>query len=129
MRRHPLSKKPTISADDWERIREKSQAAKELLEEPRFSFVRDYLYTSQTSIIDHFVQNRIKPVVERFKIGRIAKAFTTTREEQENELSGQYKFIDQFLADLRAIANQEEEYRQAVETGKITIEGNTEKDG
>ena len=54
---------------------------------------------------------------------------TTTKAEQENELSGEYKFIDQMLSDLQAIARQEEEYRQAAEAGKITIEGNSEKDG
>lgn len=125
----PLFKKPTISTEDWERICEESAAAKELLEDPRFLFVRDYLNNTQSSIVDHFVRNRIKPVVERFKIGKISKSLTTTREEQEGELSGQYKFIDQFLADLRVIANQEEEYRKAAEARKVIIEGNVEKDG
>jgi hypothetical protein len=128
-KRLPLLRRPTITAAEWETICEESRAARELLSEPRFSFLRNYLSRAQASITDHFVRNRIKTVVERFKVGNITKSLTTTKAEQENELSGEYKFIDQMLSDLEATARQEEEYRQAAEAGKITIEGNSEKDG
>ena len=42
-----LPRKPSITAQEWERIREESQAAKELLDDPRFSFLRDYLVNAE----------------------------------------------------------------------------------
>ena len=37
--RPKLPKKPSITAQEWERVREESEPTKELLEDPRFSFL------------------------------------------------------------------------------------------
>ena len=127
-KRFPFQKKPTISAEEWETIQEQSQAAKELLEEPRFSFFRDYLANAKASIIDYFVNNRIKTVHERLKISNaLTRILTTTRAEQEQELSGRYKFIEELLADLNKTAGLVEEYQRAQERGEIMIEEGKEK--
>ena len=127
--RPKLPRKPSITAQEWERIREESQAAKELLDDPRFSFLRDYLHNAQASIVDHFVRNRIKGVKEEIKVSdSLTKTLTITRREQEYELSGQYKFIESLLSDLKQIAAQEEEYRKAAEAKRVTIEGDPEKE-
>ena len=82
-KRFPFPKKPTISAEEWEAIQEQAQAAKELLEEPRFAFLRDYLANAKASITDHFVNNRIKTVHERIKISNaLTRVLTTTRAER-----------------------------------------------
>ena len=127
-KRFPFQKKPTISAEEWETIQEQAQAAKELLEEPRFSFFRDYLANAKASIIDYFVNNRIKTVHERLKISNaFTRVLTTTRAEQEQELSGRYKFIEELLADLKKTAGLVEEYQRAQERGEIIIEEGKEK--
>lgn len=91
-------------------------------------FLFDYLHNAQTSIVGHFVHNRIKTVKEEIKVSdSLTKTLTTTRKEQEYELSGQYKFVEQLLADLKQIASQEEEYRKAQEKGRVIIEGDPEK--
>jgi len=127
-KRFPFPKKPTISAEEWENIQEQAQAAKELLEEPRFAFLRDYLANAKASITDHFVNNRIKTVHERIKISNaLTRILTTTRAEQEQELSGRYKFIEELLADLNKTAGLVEEYQRAQERGEIIIEEGKEK--
>ncbi len=127
-KRFPFLKKPTITPEEWEHIREESEAAKELLEAPRFAFLRDYLANAKASITDHFVNNRLKTVHERVKISdTLTKVLTTTREEQEHELSGRYKFIEELLADLEQTAQMFAEYQKAQEEGKIIIEQPEEK--
>lgn len=122
-RRFPFLKKPTISPEEWERIRSESEAAKELLETPRFAFLRAYLDNAKASITDHFINNRVKTVHERLRISdTLTRVLTTTRHEQEQELSGRYKFIEELLADLEQTADLFEKCQKAQEEGKITIE-------
>jgi hypothetical protein len=127
-RRFPFLKKPTISPEEWEQIRSESEAAKELLEDPRFAFFREYLDNAQASITDHFINNRIKTVHERVKVSDVlTKVLTTTRREQEQELSGRYQFIEELLADLEQTAGLFEEYQKAQVEGKIVLEEDKEK--
>jgi hypothetical protein len=127
-KRFPFAKKPTISPEEWERIREESEAAQELLSDPRFLFLRQYLDSAKASITDHFVNNRIKAVSERIKVSdTLTRVLTTTRAEQEQELSGRYKFIEELLADLEQTARLHQEYQKAQAEGKIVIEEAEEK--
>jgi hypothetical protein len=120
-------KKRQISAEEWARVREEAEAARELLEDPRFGFFRDYLQNVQSSITDLFVHNKIRPVQEHLKISDVlTKTFTTTRKEQEDELSGKYKLVEDLLADLRRIVELPKEYEEAQKAGKIEIEGDKE---
>jgi hypothetical protein len=130
MRKLPrLFKKQVITPEQWEEVRSQSEAAKEILEDPRFTFLRDYLANMQSSVVDHFVNNKIRHVQEHVKLSdSLTRVLTTTKEEQEEELSGRYKLVDELLADLRHIANLADEYRKAQEEGKIVIEDNKEKD-
>jgi hypothetical protein len=128
----PVFRKPTVSALEWERIESDSNAAQELLSEPRFQFLRDYLRNTQTSITDIFVQNRLKGVTEsvytRDQNGAITlkKTLKTTRKEQEYELSGQYQFIAHLLADLETTAKLADDYREQAEAGRVVIESSKE---
>jgi len=120
-------KKKIVSAEEWERVREEAEAARELLENPRFGFFRDYLQNVQASIVDLLVHNKIRPVQEHLRISDVlTKTFTTTRKEQEDELSGKYKLVEDILADLRRIAELPREYEEAQKAGKIEIEGDKE---
>jgi hypothetical protein len=122
-------KRPTISAQEWEKINTQAEAAKELLEEERFAFLRDYLNQAQASITDYFVNNRIKKVQEVVSVtDSLKKILTTTRAEQEQELSGRYKFISELRNDLQRTASLPEDYLKAHEEGKISIEPLDEKD-
>lgn len=124
--KNPFKKRP-ISAEEWARVREEAEAARELLEDPRFGFFRDYLQNVRSSITDLLVHNKIRPVQEHLRISDVlTKTFTTTRKEQEDELSGKYKLVEDLLADLRRIAELPKEYEEAQKAGKIEIEGDKE---
>ncbi len=127
MPKHSPFRKPVITPEEWERVQAEAQAAKELLEDPRFAFFRQYLENAQASILDHFVRNRIKTVQEHLKISNVlTKVFITTKREQEQELAGRYQFIEELLADLKRIAALPQEYRKAHEEGKLIIQENAE---
>lgn len=118
--------KPTVSGEEWQSVLEDAEAAKALLESPHYQFFREYLANAKQSIIDHFVKNKIKKVEEHFlsdAVNRITKVLHTSKEEQENELSGQYKLIEKFIADLEFIAyTRPEEYRKAEKAGRIKLD-------
>ncbi len=130
--RLPVFRKPTVSASEWERIESDAQAAQELLSQPRFQFLRDYLANTQASITDIFVQNRLKGVTEtiytRDQNGAVTfkKTLKTTRREQEYELSGQYQFISRLLTDLETTAKLADDYRKQADEGRIVIESSVE---
>lgn len=130
--RLPVFRKPTVSASEWEKIESDAQAAQELLSQPRFQFLRDYLANTQASITDIFVQNRLKDVTEtvytRDQAGAVTfkKTLKTTRKEQEYELSGQYQFISRLLSDLETTAKLADDYRKQADEGRIVIESSVE---
>ena len=120
--------KQVVPAEEWEAIKDNAAAAQELLDDPRFAFFRDYLANTQKSVTEHFVTNKIRTVQEHLKISDVlTKTFTTTKAEQEQELSGQYKLVDAILADLALSASLPKEYLEAQKAGKIEIEGAKEE--
>lgn len=111
-----------VNAEDVATIKEESESAKMLLESPEFQFFRDYLRTAQKSIMDLFVNNRIKKVKESHTddVG-VTREYETTRQEQLDEASGQYKFIDTIFHDLAVFAELPKELEKARDTGKVEV--------
>lgn len=118
-----LNKKHSITQDQYDQIREDSEAAKEILEDPRFLFLREYMETAKKSIVQLFVENRLKPTKEYFFGRETVKEHSITRRESENEASGQYKFIDKLLHDLQITAELYDMYKKDIDSGRVTIEG------
>jgi hypothetical protein len=123
-------RKPTVPADEWERVKTDAEAADEILNSPRFQFFRDYLSNVKASVTDCFVTNKIRPVQEHIRISDVlTKTLSTSKAEQENELSGKYKLVEEIMADLARVASLPDEYRQAQQEGKVEIESDEEKNG
>jgi hypothetical protein len=122
--------KYNVSAEEWEIVSKEAEAAKSILESSQYKFFREYLGEAKQSIVEYFVRNKIKKVEEHFwsdAIKKIMKVLHITKEEQENELSGQFKFIEQLESDLHFIAyTRPAEYRKAEEAGRIKL--NLQKD-
>lgn len=120
--RVPKAEIPKVDNQEWEQFKDDAEAAKELLEDPRFKFFRDYLDTAKQSIVDYFVKNRIRPVDQTVPLEQGGqKTLHTTKEEQLDELSGQYKFIEQMLGDLRAVVNAPKEAETAAKKGMLEL--------
>lgn len=123
-----LIQKPKITVDEWDKIHSEAEAAQELLSGEQFQFFRDYLKRRQTSITEQFVKNKIKPVSKHNTISETVKAVLhISKEEQENEMSGQYKLIDEIFADLQLFAMQAQEAEEAEKAGRVELERSGEK--
>jgi hypothetical protein len=122
-----------VNPKEWEQLKDDAEAAREILEDPKFQFFRDYLETAKKSIIDYFVQNRIRPVEDTVKTPKGGeKTLITTKQEQLDELSGQYKFIENMVLDLQAVVNAPKETSEAAARGAVelpTSEEETTKEG
>lgn len=116
--------KPTISQKEYADIVSTAEASKQLLFDPKFKFFRDYLSNVKKSIIDLFVNNRIKTVHETTIMGnnQSQKTFITTRREQEYELAGKYKLIEQILNDLKYNVELPNDLLKQFEQKKVIIE-------
>lgn len=114
--------KQVVSAEDVAQIKDEAESAKRLLQGDEFQFFRDYLRNVQKSITDIVVQNRLKTVRESTTDDTgVSREFETTKEEQLNELSGQYKLIETLFQDLTQIADLPEELERAKKTGKVDV--------
>lgn len=120
---------PTIPIEEWEKITTESESASKLLNNPKFSFLLDYLKNAKESAILLVATNSIKDVVETQSDNKTgySKSIKTTKEEQLNEIAGCIKFIDKFTADLGTLAKQKDEYQKLADEGKVNIETTKEK--
>lgn len=115
--------KKKISREEYSQIEEQSIAAKEILESGRFAFLRDYLQASLTYIETTILENTICDVRETHTItDRLIKTFLKPKKEQIEEMSGQYKFIKKFLADLKVSADLRGELDQELEAKRVVLE-------
>lgn len=119
--------KPSITADEYQKMRAEADAASELMQDDRFDFFRKYLRDEKERIVSDFVNNKLK------KTTIVEKGETTdhhiefTREEQEREMSGRFKFIFEILGMIEKTIELPKEADKANAAGKVIIEGNGEK--
>lgn len=114
--------KTRISKQEYDEINEQASAAKELLEDQRFQFYRDYLKEARQSIESSILNNTVREVQESVSITQtIVKTFITPKKQQLDELSGQYKFIEKLENDLHYWVNTQKELHDQIEAGKVQI--------
>lgn len=125
----PKKEIPIIGVEDWERIVAESEGASELLNSPKFAFFREYLDNIKNSILRLIATNSVKEVVEYVHApgggvgqpSQIASTIKTTKEEQLNELAGQFKMVEKIIKDLTAFSIQKEEYEKKAEEKAVII--------
>lgn len=112
-----------MSKEEYDEIERRSNTARFLLEDPQFAFIRDYIKQSTDSIEETVISNRITDVTEEVTISeRVKKLFFTPKKVQIDELSGQYKWITKFLADLEFWSEEITELDDQVAKGTVEIE-------
>lgn len=112
----------TISQNEYEAIENQSIAAKELLEDERFAFFREYLESALSYIEKSVLENTVMEVRETHTItDKIIKTFIQPKKVQVDELSGQYKFIKKLLADLEYYAQLKDDLEQEVENKRVVV--------
>lgn len=114
-------KKYQLTQQEYDKIRDQSESAQAFLESATFDFIREYLENATSSIEHSILNNTVKDVTERVTIGQTIKDFFTPKEVQVDELVGQYKFINRFIGDMQAYANQIKDLDQQIEKGRVKI--------
>lgn len=124
-----MTKKTQITQEEYQKVEEQSLAAKELLEDPRFEFLRTYIQNSITSAEQTILNNTLREVQEVVPISeKVTRIFKTPKKVQVDELAGQYKWVKQFQDDLKYFASQQEELDAGIESGVVKFEGGVGKD-
>lgn len=117
-----LNKKPTIPAEEWEKLKDDAEAATELLTHPRFKFVQDYFSNAQGSILQTFAKQSINDVCIEQSVGETTKKKLYIPAKKEySHLAGQYKFIEQFINDMQVIISYPDEARKKMKEGVLEI--------
>lgn len=115
--------KKTVSKKEYEQIEDQAIAARELLEDERFAFLRDYLKSATDYIEKTILENTVMEVRETHSItDKIIKTFIQPKKVQVDELSGQYKFVKKFLADLEYYADLKKQLDAEIEAKRVHLD-------
>lgn len=117
--------KEVVSYEDWKDIEDRHNFASLLLKEdnPAYLILKNDLEEAREILI----HNRIHEVREVRLIGEIQKIFTTDKREQENELVGQIKYIEGYLAELNSWIARKVELEHMEAAGKVIIRRSQEE--
>lgn len=116
-----LIRKQQVSQEQLEAIRVQSEAAKEILGEPRFAFLLEYLNSRQESIKEVFATHSIEDAWQELPRGNVMTKIFFPAKKEYSHLSGEYKFISQFLADLQVFAGMYEELMKKIEDKVVEV--------
>lgn len=117
--------KEVVSYEDWKDIESRFIIASTFLKEdnPAYQILINDLEEAREIVI----HNRVHEVKEVRIIGEIQKIFSTSKEEQMNELVGQIKYIEGYLAELRDWVARKENLERLEAAGKVVIRRNPEE--
>lgn len=122
-------KKNVLNQDEYDKIKLESQAAKELYEDKRFSFLIDFLNDNKKYILDLVAKNDLKDVTETIRNKNITKSFKIPKDEQYFENAGIYKFIGKLQNFLTITANRKDELDAEIDRGIYVLEEKEKKNG
>jgi len=117
-----MSKK-SVSKENYQKVESEASAAREILEGERFSFLRDYLNNSKTSIEKSILNNTIREAQEVISISNhLTQIFKKSKQLQVDEEVGKYKFITQLFTDLRTFVLLKEDLDNAITKKEVILE-------
>jgi hypothetical protein len=111
-----------VSRKEWEQATTDGAAARAFLEEPRFSFMRDYLVSAMSSIENQIVNNTIRDVTEELTINdRLKRIFFTPKKVAIDELAGSYKWVSKFYAEIKRVSTADKDIEHKVASGELEL--------
>lgn len=114
-----------VPYEDWKDIESRFAFASTFLSEDNPAY--QILMTDLEEAREIIIHNRVHEVKEVRIIGEIQKIFTTPKDEQMNELVGQVKYIEGYLAELRDWVLRKENLEHLEAAGKVIIRRNPEE--
>lgn len=108
-----------VTYEEWSDIEDRYSFAASFMKKknPLYAILKSDLKEAREIII----HNRVHKVREIRLIGEIQKIFTTPKEQQMNELVGQVKYIEGFLAELQSWIDRKKSLERLEANGKIII--------
>lgn len=122
-------KKNVINQDAYDKVKLESEAARELYEDKRFSFLIDFLNDNKKYILDLIAKNDLKDVTETIRNKSMTKSFRIPKDEQYFENAGVYKFIGKLQNFLTNISNRKSELDSDIDRGIFVLEEKEKKNG
>jgi hypothetical protein len=112
----------TIKDEVVTQTKERSEAAKKLLENKEFQFLIDFLKSNKQYILELIAKNDLKDVSETIKNGPIKRTFRISREEQYFENAGKYKFIGSILNFIQQTSSEYDILLDNISKGLVVTE-------
>ena len=122
-------KKNIINQDEYDKVKLESEAARELYEDKRFSFLVDFLNDNKKYILDLIAKNDLKDVTETIRNKNITKSFRIPKDEQYFENAGVYKFIGKLQNFIANTSNRKSELDNDIDRGIYVLEEKEKKNG
>lgn len=124
-----MNKKTKISQEEYKKVEDQSLAARELLEDERFEFIRTYIQGAIDYCEATILNNTIREVQEVVPLSeKVTRIFKTPKKVQVDELVGQYKWLKKFQADIQYYATLKKDLDSGIEDGLVSFEGGVGKD-
>lgn len=116
-----------MKREDYDQAQNDAEAARDILIHDRFNFLRKILKAKHDSIKSDILNNRVHKMVKTVSHTDIEGSLQQTSEvieqaETMDELSGQYKLIDELFTTLDAIEKAGAKLKKDVDNGFIKIQ-------
>jgi hypothetical protein len=112
-----------ISKEEYKKTEEMALAARELLEDSRFAFVRDWMQSSIDYALNSVMNNTVREVSEVVPITeKLTKIFKTPKKIQVDELVGQYKLAKKFFDDMTQYKQNKIDMDEAIAHKQVVVE-------
>lgn len=122
-------RKTIISEAEYDTVLAEAAAAHEILNEPRFEFVRNILEQARDYASTSIIENTVMDVTEEVTISdQLKRLFRQPKKVQVDELSGQYKLVKKFFNELQDYIDTKDSLLDKVANDEVIVERVTEKD-
>lgn len=124
--RNRILKKPIfktrIKQGEIDQIKSVGEASKELLENPQFAFLIEYLSNSKKYILEVHAKQSLHDIEEQYTVGdRLRKLFVPASKEY-TLMAGEYRFIDKLMAMLRSNVEVHAELENKIKKNLVEIQ-------
>jgi conjugal transfer/entry exclusion protein len=112
-------KKQQIAQEEYDELARQSRGAQDALEN---EYLMPYLENTLAMIEEKILNNTIRDTTESVTVTQnIVRKFFQPKREQIDQLTGQYRFVQKLLADLRLMATKLKEVDDRLSKDEITI--------
>lgn len=119
-----MPKITNITAEQYQTVADQAGQAEELLNDPRWQFVRDYFQASADYAKKMVWEDTVTDSEEHVTISEtIKRVFKRSKKSQVSELVGQYKLVTKFFEDMQFYVQLKVDLDRQIELGTVRVDG------